>query len=118
MRNVRLQANPPTPDTDTDVDVDVDVDVKQDQQLFFEPPWRVLIHNDDVTTFEFVEHMLMTIFGLSKALAEYIAIVTHLYGIALVCVRPRSEAEQLTGKAIFAARLEGFPLKVTCEPDE
>jgi hypothetical protein len=32
-------------------------------------------------------------------------------------VRPRSEAERLVGQAIFAARMEGFPLMLTCEPD-
>lgn len=103
---------------DTDVDVDIERDVEQDQQIFVEPPWRVLIHNDDVTTFEFVERMLQTIFKLSREIAEHIAWITHIHGIALVCVRPRSEAERLVGQAIFAARLEGFPLMLTCEPDE
>ncbi len=107
-----LQSNPTAPDTD------VDVDVEQDQQLFVEPPWRVLIHNDDITTFEFVERIIVTIFKLSREIAEHIALVTHINGIALVCVRPRSEAEKLVGQAIFAARMEGFPLMLTCEPDE
>ena len=109
-----LQSNPSAPDPD----VDTDVDIEQDQQVFVEPPWRVLIHNDDVTTFEFVERIIVTIFKLSREIAEHIAVVTHLHGIALVCVRPRSEAEKLTGQAVFAARMEGFPLKVTCEPEE
>jgi ATP-dependent Clp protease adaptor protein ClpS len=102
----------------SDTDVDVDVDVEKDEMVWLEPPWRVLIHNDDITTFEFVERMLVTIFKLSSEIAAHIALVTHVYGIALVCVRPRSEAEKLVGKAIFAARIEGFPLMLTCEPDE
>ena len=114
MREPLLQSNPTTPSPD----VDTDVDIEQDQQIFVEPPWRVLIHNDDVTTFEFVERIIVTIFKLSREIAEHIAVVTHLYGIALVCVRPRNEAEKLTGRAVFAARMEGFPLQVTCEPDE
>lgn len=93
-------------------------DVIMDEMVWVEPPWRVLIHNDDVTTFEFVERMLQTIFKLSREIAEHIAWITHIHGIALVCVRPRSEAERLVGQAIFAARLEGFPLMLTCEPDE
>ena len=107
------QSNPTQP-----ANPDTDVDVEQDQQIFVEPPWRVLIHNDDVTTFEFVERIIVTIFKLSREIAEHIAVVTHINGIALVCVRPRSEAEKLVGQAIFAARLEGFPLVLTCEPDE
>ena len=43
--------------------------------------------------------------------------ITHIVGIARVCVRPQSEAEKLVNKAIFAARLEGFPLMLTCEPE-
>lgn len=109
---------PSNPDTNVDVDVDIQRDVEQDQQIFVEPPWRVLIHNDDVTTFEFVERILQTIFKLSSEVAAHIALVTHINGIALVCVRPRSEAEKLVGRAIFAARLEGFPLMLSCEPDE
>jgi ATP-dependent Clp protease adaptor protein ClpS len=103
---------------ETDTGADTDVQVEKEEMVWLEPPWRVLIHNDDVTTFEFVERMLMTIFKLSGEIAAHIALVTHIYGIALVCVRPRSEAEKLVGQAIFAARLEGFPLMLTAEPDE
>jgi len=95
-----------------------EVDVIEEELVWIEPLWRVLIHNDDVTTFEFVERMLQTIFKLSREMAEHIAWLTHTNGIALVCVRPRSEAERLVGQAIFAARMEGFPLMLTCEPDE
>lgn len=107
-----------TRDPSRESDTATDVDVEKDEMVWLEPPWRVLIHNDDVTTFEFVERLLMTIFKLSAEIAAHIAQVTHVYGIALVCVRPRSEAERLVGQAIFAARLEGFPLMLTCEPDE
>ncbi|MFN3704604.1 MAG: ATP-dependent Clp protease adaptor ClpS [Thermoflexales bacterium] len=97
---------------------EIEVLPDEEELLFVEPPWRVLIHNDDVTTFEFVIRILKTIFGLSHEVAETIAWRTHVHGIALVCVRPRSEAQRLVGKAIFAARMEGFPLMLTCEPDE
>ena len=107
-----LQTNPTSPDTDTDTDIEKDV------MVWVEPPWRVLIHNDDKTTFEFVERIIVTIFKLSREIAGHIALVTHIHGIALVCVRPRSEAEKLVGQSIFAARMEGFPLMLTCEPDE
>jgi ATP-dependent Clp protease adaptor protein ClpS len=104
--------------TETDTSTDTDVQIEKDEMVWLEPPWRVLIHNDDVTTFDFVERMLMSIFKLSSEIAAHIALVTHVYGIALVCVRPRSEAEKLVGQAIFAARLEGFPLMLTAEPEE
>lgn len=100
-----------------DPETDVDVEVEKEELLWIEPPYRVLIHNDDVTTFEFVIDMLQKIFRLTLAQAEHVALLTHIAGIALVCVRPQGEAEQLVNKAIFAARLEGFPLMLTCEPE-
>lgn len=112
MMRPLYQANPQTPDRETDIDTE------RDERIWVEPPYRVLIHNDDVTTFEFVINLLQTIFKLPHSMAEQIAWITHIVGIALVCVRPQSEAESLVNKAVFAARLEGFPLVVTCEPDE
>ena len=105
------------PERDSEPDVQTDVEIDKEELLWIEPPYRVLIHNDDVTTFEFVIDMLQKIFRLTMAQAEHVAMITHIVGIALVCVRPQGEAEQLVNKAIFAARLEGFPLMLTCEPE-
>jgi len=115
---IGAETNPTRPAPGTTPETDTDVLPEQDEQLWVEPPWRVIIHNDNVTTFDFVIRMLMSIFKLGQEIAEHIAILTHVDGIALVCVRPRSEAEKLVGQAIFAARMEGFPLVVSCEPEE
>lgn len=88
------------------------------EDIALEPPWRVIIHNDDVTTFEFVINVLVSIFGLSGEIAEHIALTAHITGMAHVCTRPRREAQTLVYKAHFAARLEDFPLTFTLEPDE
>ena len=114
--SIGAQTNPARPAPEAEPDIDVRPD--QDEQLWLEPPYRVIIHNDNVTTFDFVIRMLISIFKLGQEIAEHIALLTHLDGIALVCVRPRSEAEKLVGQAIFAARMEGFPLVLSCEPDE
>lgn len=114
--NIGAETQPAAPDAAPEIDIEIRPE--QDQQLWLEPPYRVIIHNDDVTTFDFVIRMLMSIFKLGQEIAEHIAILTHIDGIALVCVRPRSEAEKLVGQAIFAARIEGFPLVLSCEPDE
>jgi ATP-dependent Clp protease adaptor protein ClpS len=94
-----------------------DIDVQRDTTVIHEPPFRVLIHNDDVTTFDFVINMLVTIFKLARGHAERVATITHVAGLALVCVRPQSEAERLVNQGMFAARLEGFPLRLSCEPE-
>lgn len=82
-----------------------------------EPPYRILIHNDDVTPFDFVIVILQRIFGLSHEIAEHITLTAHFKGIALVMVRPKGEAERLVAKAHMAARLEGYPLTFSIEPE-
>lgn len=79
--------------------------------------YRILIHNDDVTPFDFVIIILRSIFKLSPELAEHVTLTAHMRGLAIVMVRPRAEAEHLVAKAHMAARLEGFPLTFTFEPD-
>lgn len=95
-----------------------DVETIAGQTVDLEPPWRVIIHNDDVTPFDFVIHVLKTIFRLGTDIAEHVTWLAHTTGWAVVCARPKSEAELLVNKAHFAARLEGYPLKFTLEPDE
>lgn len=92
-------------------------DVIERRDTAEEPPYRILIHNDDVTTFDFVIRVLQRIFQLSREVAEHIALTAHIKGIALVAVRPKSEAERLVKQAHLAARLEGYPLTFTLEPE-
>lgn len=99
-----------------DIEQSEELAVEQESQL--EPPWRVLIHNDDVTTFDFVIRILTGVFALNVMLAEQIAFAAHSRGVAVVGRYPRSEAESKVNKAHFAAQLEGFPLRFTLEPEE
>ena len=82
-----------------------------------EPPYRVLIHNDDVTTMEFVVQVLTEIFELSYETAEQVMLTAHYTGIAVVGTYPRSDAERRIEKAHLNAQLAGFPLKFTMEPE-
>lgn len=99
-------------------DFDIEEALEQEQETDLEPPFKVIIHNDDVTTFEFVIRILQTIFDHNVMTAEQIAWRTHTTGAAYVGTYPKSEAEKRVGKAHFAAMLEGFPLRFTIEPDE
>lgn len=83
-----------------------------------ESRYRILIHNDDITPFFFVMTVLRNIFKLSREIAEHVTLTAHIQGIALVMVRPKAEAVNLVKKAHMAARLEGFPLTFSIEPDE
>ena len=98
-----------------DIEEDVDIDVEQEAEL--EPPWRVFIINDDVTTFDFVIRILQSVFEKDTMTAEQIAWVTHTKGSCYVGTYPKPDAESRVGKAKFAAQLEGFPLRFHLEPE-
>jgi ATP-dependent Clp protease adaptor protein ClpS len=97
-------------------DPDVGSHVRSESEL--ESLFRILIHNDDVTPYDYVILVLGTIFNLSHEMAEHITWVAHTEGIARVVTRPLSEAERLVSKAHAAARLDGFPLTFSLEPED
>jgi ATP-dependent Clp protease adaptor protein ClpS len=110
---------PVTPDIDTETTTDVDTDlefvVMDEEEL--DKPYRVIIHNDDVTTFAFVIAILVTVFNLSFARAEHVAYEAHTRGQAYVATLPLEEAKSRVFKAQYAARQQGFPLTFTIEPE-
>jgi ATP-dependent Clp protease adaptor protein ClpS len=83
-----------------------------------EPPYIVLVHNDDVTPFDFVIGVLRSVFVLSEELAEHIAWEAHNHGQAPVVTRPRSEAEALVVKAHGISRANGYPLSFSAQPSK
>lgn len=87
------------------------------QETGLEPRWCVIIHNDDVTPFEYVIGILLSLFLLSDEIAEHVALTAHNEGQAVVVVRPRVEAERLVKVASTRARLDGYPLKFSMEPE-
>lgn len=96
-----------------------DVEITQDEQgeIAYEPMYRVIIHNDDVTPMDFVVHVLRGIFMLTPRDAIHVMYVAHYRGEAVVQVLPRSEAEKRINKAHFAAGLESYPLHFSMEPE-
>jgi ATP-dependent Clp protease adaptor protein ClpS len=88
-----------------------------EQEEAFEPPYRVLIHNDDVTPFDFVILILQRIFQLASDEAEHVTFVAHTRGVAYVATLPLRMAQERVGKAHFAATLEGYPLTFSIEPE-
>jgi ATP-dependent Clp protease adaptor protein ClpS len=82
-----------------------------------EPRWLVLVHNDEVTPFDYVMRILTSIFLLSEELAEHVAQTAHSEGVAVVVIRPRTEAERLVKVARARARIDGYPLTFSMEPE-
>jgi ATP-dependent Clp protease adaptor protein ClpS len=102
-------------DTVTETDIDLEFVVMAEEEL--ERPYRVIIHNDNVTTFEFVIAVLVKIFELTIYRSEQIAYEAHTQGNAYVTTLPLEEAKSRVFKAQYLARQQGFPLTFTIEPE-
>lgn len=79
--------------------------------------WRVLLHNDDYTSMEFVVHILMTHFKKPPAEATFIMLQVHHKGVGVAGVYPRDVAETKVAEAMDEARAQGMPLLLTIEAD-
>lgn len=83
-----------------------------------EPPmYRVLLHNDDYTTKEFVVQILMSVFGKSLEEATRIMWKAHKTGIGMCGVYSFEVAETKVNLVTSSARENGFPLQATMEKD-
>lgn len=97
-------------------DTDIQEDQRTEQDEAVEPRWKVIAHDDPVTTMEFVVRIMVQIFKKPLIFAEAIMWQVHNEGLSVVDTLPKSEAELRVRKATLAARLEGFPFHFTIEP--
>jgi ATP-dependent Clp protease adaptor protein ClpS len=83
------------------------------------PPklWRVLLHNDDYTTQDFVVLVLESIFHKPRAEAFAIMMHVHLSGLGLAGIYTRDVAETKVTATKRLAEQHEFPLLVTMEPE-
>ena len=96
---------------------DVVEDQHVDEKTELEKLWRIVAHDDPITTMEFVVRIMVQIFKKPLILAEAIMWQVHNEGLSVVDVLPKAEAEYRVRKATFAARMEGFPFRFTIEPE-
>ncbi len=91
----------------------------QSDILLDEPPmYRVLLHNDDYTTMEFVVHVLMSIFHKSRQESEQIMLDVHKKGKGVCGVYTLEIAKTKVEQVRTLARQNKFPLMATYEKDE
>lgn len=81
------------------------------------PRWKVILHNDDVTTFEFVTDLLIKLFHKSRSEALRLTNLVHHTGLAVVEITSRERAELYVEQVRSLARPRGFPLTATIEPE-
>ena len=80
--------------------------------------YKVIIHNDDFTTMDFVVEVLKTVFFYSDEKAEALTLQVHHANNAVVGIYTYDIAVSKANKATNMAREKGFPLRLTVEPEE
>ncbi|MBR6446782.1 MAG: ATP-dependent Clp protease adaptor ClpS [Prevotella sp.] len=80
--------------------------------------YKVIIHNDDFTTMEFVVMVLKEVFFLSEENAQALMLQVHFSDKAVVGIYSYDIAVSKAQKATAMARENGFPLRITVEPEE
>lgn len=100
-----------------DVDQGVAVRPKSDRKLAKPRLWKVLLHNDDYTTRDFVVEILQNIFRKSEAEAVTIMLHVHRKGVGVAGVYPYDVAETKVEAVRSLARKREFPLLCTMEPE-
>lgn len=82
------------------------------------PLWKVILHNDDKTSMDFVVWVLMRFFAHDFEKAKKIMLQVHKTGQGIAGVYPQEVAELKKDQVVSKARAQKFPLTVTIEPDE
>lgn len=78
--------------------------------------WKVLLHNDDYTTMDFVVWVLQSIFAMPEEQAIQVMLNVHVQGIGTAGIYTYEIAEMKVEKTSAAAREHEFPLLCTMEP--
>lgn len=90
---------------------------RNEQKLERPRMWRVLLHNDDYTTQEFVVWVLETVFRKPRAEAFTIMMSVHRSGLGVAGVYTHDVAETKVKTTQQMAEEQEFPLLVTMEPE-
>ena len=91
---------------------------RQDTNLREPRRYKVVIHNDDFTTMEFVVMILKQIFFYSDDKAETLMLQVHNEGKSTVGIYTYDIAHSKVRKATTMARVKDFPLRLTVEEEE
>ena len=77
--------------------------------------FKVLMHNDDYTTMEFVVQVLQEVFHKSATEANQIMLNIHFKGLGICGFYPFDIAETKVARVHVVARDAGFPLRCSLE---
>ncbi len=96
-----------------------DLDFTADEKRKTRRPQRfkILLHNDNYTTMEFVVHVLRRHFHKSEGEATQIMLQVHHRGLGVAGIYPREIAETKVAEVTDEARTNGMPLMATTEAE-
>jgi len=103
--------------SDFEVEFELDSDLLEQIELSEPNRWKVIFHNDDVTTTEFVGFLLMEIFHHSRRTANDLITMIHNEGSGVVGVYDYEIAEEKAITSMRIAQENNFPLNVTIEEE-
>lgn len=90
--------------------------ITSDKEELKEPPlYKVLLHNDDYTTMDFVVMILESVFKKDKSEAIRIMLNVHHQGLGIAGVYTREIGETKIAVVHGLARKNQFPLKCSLE---
>jgi ATP-dependent Clp protease adaptor protein ClpS len=95
------------------------VDVLPERKTKLEKPklFKVMLHNDDFTTMEFVVFVLQYVFSRSDAEAFTIMLKVHNEGVGIAGIYPYEIATMKSEKAMNLAKSREYPLLCTVEEE-
>jgi ATP-dependent Clp protease adaptor protein ClpS len=111
------------PDWDEDDDIDDGGDhdtgvLTETKKKVERPPrFKVLLHNDDYTTMEFVVFILKSVFLKAEEDAMTIMLAVHHAGVGVAGVYSYEIAEAKANRVISLAQANEFPLLCTVEEE-
>jgi ATP-dependent Clp protease adaptor protein ClpS len=79
--------------------------------------YKVLLHNDDFTTMEFVVYVLNVVFKRSPAESVSIMFQVHNDGVGVAGIYSYEVAKMKSDKAMNMARAQEFPFLCTIEEE-
>jgi len=93
------------------------IDLENDIEIIEPKLYKVILLNDDYTTFDFVIGILKDIFNKTEEEAINLTLKVDREGSAVIGVYPYEIAEMKVEKTHFFARRAGFPLRAVIEEE-